>query len=60
MEPFIYRECRATITARIPDTPDADAHPIRVSISVRCVRDAGGDRRPALPINERIHHPSNR
>ena len=35
MEPFIYRECRATITARIPDTPDADAHPDRVLVQGR-------------------------
>lgn len=35
MDPFIYRECRATITARIPDTPDADAHPDRVLVQGR-------------------------
>lgn len=35
MEPFIYRECRATITARIPDTPDADQHPDRVLVQGR-------------------------
>ena len=32
---FQYRECRATITARIPDTPDADAHPDRVLVQGR-------------------------
>ena len=35
MDAFIYRECRATITARIPDTPDADAHPDRVLVQGR-------------------------
>ena len=35
MEPFLYRECRATITARIPDTPDADQHPDRVLVQGR-------------------------
>ena len=34
-EPFKFRECRATITARIPDTPDADAHPDRVLVQGR-------------------------
>lgn len=32
---FQYRECRATITARIPDTPDTDAHPDRVLVQGR-------------------------
>ena len=32
---FQYRECKATITARIPDTPDADAHPDRVLVQGR-------------------------
>ena len=32
---FQYRECRATITARIPDTPDAAAHPDRVLVQGR-------------------------
>lgn len=32
---FQYRECRATISARIPDTPDADAHPDRVLVQGR-------------------------
>ena len=35
MDAFIYRECRATISARIPDTPDADAHPDRVLVQGR-------------------------
>ena len=35
MDPFIYRECRATITARIPDTVDADLHPDRVLVQGR-------------------------
>ena len=35
MDPFIYRECRATITARIPDTVDADHHPDRVLVQGR-------------------------
>ena len=34
-EPFKFRECRATISARIPDTPDADAHPDRVLVQGR-------------------------
>ena len=32
---FQYRECRATITARTPDTPDADQHPDRVLVQGR-------------------------
>ena len=35
MDPFIYRECRATITARIPDTADADLYPDRVLVQGR-------------------------
>ena len=35
MDAFIYRECRATITARIPDTVDADQHPDRVLVQGR-------------------------
>ena len=35
MDPFIYRECRATITARVPDTVDADQHPDRVLVQGR-------------------------